>query len=185
MILIIFVPIYVSKPLKHKDNHVIFSFVPYCILAFLMILSLSLLYIAWLSCWIEYYLLFGFYRNLWEFCAIIQSSLRASVSCTHRCDEESVLWRNAGGSLSLTIKEFGWLYVSGIILWRFYKGWLVDTRLIPCCKDQVILNLFKSFSVVEYSLDYNVDYVQYPFMNCKFMVLCVLNMWHLDQDFYE
>ena len=40
----------VSKPLKHKDNHVIFSFVPYCILAFLMILSLSLLYIAWLSC---------------------------------------------------------------------------------------------------------------------------------------
>ena len=32
----------VSKPLKHKDNHVVFSFVQYCILAYLMILSLSL-----------------------------------------------------------------------------------------------------------------------------------------------
>ena len=34
--------IYISKPLKHKDNHVVLSFVQYCILAYLMILSLSL-----------------------------------------------------------------------------------------------------------------------------------------------
>ena len=100
------VPIYVSKPLKHKDNHVIFSFVSYCILAFLMILSLSLYTSHGYHVDKSIISFFGFSRNLREFCAIIQSSLRTSVTGTHRCDEESILWRNAGGSLSLIIKEF-------------------------------------------------------------------------------
>ena len=110
--------------------------------------------------------------------AIIQLSLRSSDVDIHVCDEEYILWRSAGGSLSLVLKEFLSFVCFLNTPLRFYKGWIVDTLMIPCCKDQIILNLSKSFSVVEYSLDYNVDYVQYPFMNCKFMVLCVLNVWH-------
>ena len=55
---------------------------------------------------IEYYFLFGFFWNLWEFCAITQLSLRASDVDIHVCDEEYILWRSAGGSLSLILKEF-------------------------------------------------------------------------------
>ena len=55
---------------------------------------------------IEYYFLFGFFWNLWEFRAIIQLSLRSSDVDIHVCDEEYILWRSAGGSLSLVSKEF-------------------------------------------------------------------------------
>ena len=40
---------------------------------------------------IEYYFLFGFFWNLWEFRAIIQLSLRSSDVDIHVCDEEYIL----------------------------------------------------------------------------------------------
>ena len=101
-----FLSLYMYRnPWSIKTIMLFFS-VPYCILAFLMILSLSLYTSHGYHVDKSIISFFGFSRNLREFCAIIQSSLRASVTGTHRCDEESILWRNAGGSLSLIIKEF-------------------------------------------------------------------------------
>lgn len=102
-----FLSLYISKLLKHKDNHVIFYvFVHYCILAYLMTSSLSLYTSHGYSVDKSVISFFGFCQNLGEFCAIIQLSLRSSATGSYRCDEESILWRNAGGSLSLIIKEF-------------------------------------------------------------------------------
>ena len=51
---------------------------------------------------------------------------------------------------------------------------LFDTLMIPCCKDQIILNLRRGIY-----LDYNVDFVQLSiYMNYRFMVLCVLIVRH-------
>ena len=55
---------------------------------------------------IDYYFVWIFLKSMRDSRAIIQLSLRSSDVDIHVCDEEYILWRSAGGSLSLVSKEF-------------------------------------------------------------------------------
>ena len=71
-----------------------------------MRLSLSLIYIAYCNVNRILFSVWIFLKSMRDSRAIIQLSLRSSDVDIHVCDEEYILWRSAGGSLSLVSKEF-------------------------------------------------------------------------------